>query len=425
MGDAELLEKMFNAVNGEAIRRLYNGDPSGYPSKSEADFALCSHLAFWTRNDPEQMDSMLQASGLYRDKLKRKDYRKRTIDNVIKGGGNTYQSAPKHGTEIDLTPPSVDAPVIPVYTRKQFNDLPPLEWLVEGLFAEKDYVMVYGPSGAGKTFVMLDLAAACVAGEPVAGIFPVKRPMSVWYCSREGVGGMGARLNSACEKYNLPDDAALYYTPITPQLFKNEVTNPQAAKWFIKRWQEMGSGPLDLLIIDTYWTATDGMDENSASDARVVARTLDDIKCELGCVVMLSHHANKGGMIERGSGALRAIMDCIMRVDATDSTHTLACEKQKEGREWEPLDFTLQTDIEDLSGCTVQWGAQSKAPTPGTQAQILELLQSDLKLWGPAAISTKLKTVGTRQNVSDQLVKLAKDNKVVCEGKPAKYRAVQ
>jgi putative DNA primase/helicase len=106
MGDDELREKMFKAVNGEAIRRLYNGDPSGYPSKSEADLALCSHLAFWTRNNPEQMDSMLQASGLYRDKLKRKDYRKRTIDKVIKGGGNTYQSAPKHGIELDLSAPT-------------------------------------------------------------------------------------------------------------------------------------------------------------------------------------------------------------------------------------------------------------------------------------------------------------------------------
>ena len=69
--DSELWELMFKASNGSAIRRLYNGDNSGYtathadgntyPDNNSADLALCSHLAFYTncggfivRNGSEQ-----------------------------------------------------------------------------------------------------------------------------------------------------------------------------------------------------------------------------------------------------------------------------------------------------------------------------------------------------------------------------------
>jgi putative DNA primase/helicase len=43
----EILEKAYVSKTGEQIRKLYNGDYSDYPSQSEADLALCSHLAFW------------------------------------------------------------------------------------------------------------------------------------------------------------------------------------------------------------------------------------------------------------------------------------------------------------------------------------------------------------------------------------------
>jgi putative DNA primase/helicase len=51
LDDAELLAKAFNATNGEKIRRLYQGDTSAYSSPSEADQALCNHLAFYAGHD--------------------------------------------------------------------------------------------------------------------------------------------------------------------------------------------------------------------------------------------------------------------------------------------------------------------------------------------------------------------------------------
>lgn len=59
-----VLRRALLARNGTKFRRLYEGDSSGYPSQSEADFALCVMLAFWTR-DPAQLDGIFRTSGRF------------------------------------------------------------------------------------------------------------------------------------------------------------------------------------------------------------------------------------------------------------------------------------------------------------------------------------------------------------------------
>lgn len=61
---------------------LWAGDwaGAGYSSRSEADAALCTILAFWCDRETEQMERLFSASGLAREKWNgRRDYRDRTI----------------------------------------------------------------------------------------------------------------------------------------------------------------------------------------------------------------------------------------------------------------------------------------------------------------------------------------------------------
>ena len=81
--DRELVERATKAKNGEKFRRLWAGDRSGYASKSEADLALVSLLAFWAGGDEGRMDALFRASGLYREKWERVDYRERTIQAAL------------------------------------------------------------------------------------------------------------------------------------------------------------------------------------------------------------------------------------------------------------------------------------------------------------------------------------------------------
>lgn len=94
MTDSELLDRAKNAKNGAKFARLYAGDITGYTSQSEADMALCNHLAYWTGCDAERMDRMFRGSGLFRDKWLREQsgttYGALTIQKAILGCRNVY-----------------------------------------------------------------------------------------------------------------------------------------------------------------------------------------------------------------------------------------------------------------------------------------------------------------------------------------------
>lgn len=93
--DEEVLDHMFRSKNGEAIRKLYDGDTSAYDKDdSRADAALLNHFAFWTRKDQEQMDRLWLASPLGKraKTQKRIDYRNRSIAGAIKNCKEVYRT---------------------------------------------------------------------------------------------------------------------------------------------------------------------------------------------------------------------------------------------------------------------------------------------------------------------------------------------
>lgn len=99
----DTLKKAYRSKNGEKIRALYNGNYSDYPSQSEADLALCSHLAFWFGNDAAQIDSAFRSSGLFRPKWNEKHfssgqtYGQSVIEKAIQPNRETYTG--KHTAE--------------------------------------------------------------------------------------------------------------------------------------------------------------------------------------------------------------------------------------------------------------------------------------------------------------------------------------
>lgn len=67
--DAEVIDKARACRSGASFAMLYSGQWEGFfPSQSEADLALCNHLAFWTGRDEAQMDRIFRTSGLMRKK---------------------------------------------------------------------------------------------------------------------------------------------------------------------------------------------------------------------------------------------------------------------------------------------------------------------------------------------------------------------
>jgi len=63
--DAEVVDKAQSARNRQRFQALWNGDISGYRSKSEADFTLVLYLLYWTNDDLAQTKRLFHQSGLY------------------------------------------------------------------------------------------------------------------------------------------------------------------------------------------------------------------------------------------------------------------------------------------------------------------------------------------------------------------------
>ncbi len=83
--DDAIIEKALAAANGARFERLWRGDPSGYPTRSEADLALCAMLAYWSDADARTVETLFSRSGLCREKwTSRPDYRRKTIELAIR-----------------------------------------------------------------------------------------------------------------------------------------------------------------------------------------------------------------------------------------------------------------------------------------------------------------------------------------------------
>lgn len=137
--DAELLEIMKRSANWSKIEKLIDGDFSDYTSQSNADLAMCNHLAFYTAKDPARMDSLFRGTKLMRSKWDEKHgektYGEITIQKAIEDCTKVYDRLPnskRQGPASPATPaptpssssvpaPTSPAPIILESTVANFN----------------------------------------------------------------------------------------------------------------------------------------------------------------------------------------------------------------------------------------------------------------------------------------------------------------
>jgi hypothetical protein len=150
---------MFGAKGGVKWRSIFDGDHSAYPSQSEADFALCRKLRFYTRRDAKQMDRLFRRSGLMREKWDEKrggqTYGDRTVAEAIAKGGPLY--APRDSSDV--------AEARDIWLRKAWAGIPAWVWVRLGGAGELA-CRVYGiiashaDAGTGEAWPTVETMAA-------------------------------------------------------------------------------------------------------------------------------------------------------------------------------------------------------------------------------------------------------------------------
>jgi hypothetical protein len=243
-------------------------------------------------------------------------------------------------------------------TDEEVEQLPPVQFLVEGLIPEGATAEVHGPPGSGKSFFALAIACCVTRGLGFCG-HPVRRGPVV-YVVGEGLAGIGARLRAWKAEHGSGGSVGLYFRNGPVQLLdRADVTR------FIARVKGLPAPPA-LIVIDTLARCMVGGDENSAKDMGLAIAAIDHIRTETGAAILIVHHTGKSGELERGSTALRGAVDAMMLIQNDGGRITISSEKEKDASPFAPMTLRLKPVADSctlsLSDSEADFGAVAIKP---------------------------------------------------------------
>ena len=228
-----------------------------------------------------------------------------------------------------------DAPdIFPTYNMEFLRNMPPVEWLVDGLLTRHGFAIAYGEPGSGKSFLAIDIALSVAYGRAWAG--KEVRQGAVLYIAGEGVGGLGKRVKAWCQSRGVEGDAPFFVLP-TAVRFREQDEVEKLMRTISSFGQQF-----TLVVVDTVARALLGGDENSATDAGLFVAACDAIGAHAGCAVWGIHHSGKDatrGM--RGSSSLLGAVSTSIRIIKDEETVNISVEKQKDAEPIDAMQFEM------------------------------------------------------------------------------------
>ena len=321
-------------------------------------------------------------------------------DNDESGLGKSYadQSSAKYGAAVVMTPTAGDANDFHLsggdlaslldppaddwlISADEFCKQPaPIQWHVKHWCQKQSLMMIHGPSGGGKTFMVLDMCLRIAAGKP-DWFGHVTRSCAVVYLAGEGHHGLRSRI-AAWRQHNTSGPLDMYLSRAgcdlnTPEGYLRVVTSLRALK----------SKP-GVIVVDTLHRFLKG-DENSAQDAKSMLDACAMLMDEFGCTVILVHHTGVSDEVQhraRGSSAWRGALDIEISIvpSKDDAPMEIIQRKSKDAEIAAPMYASLESvAIDDWfdedgdpvsSAVLVQANAPAKTATAkgGEDRQIIE-----------------------------------------------------
>lgn len=242
----------------------------------------------------------------------------------------------------------------------------PLAWIIKGLLPKAELVVLYGESGAGKSFLTLDLCAAVSRGVDWQELRTA--PGRVIYVCAEGAGGFRNRLNAYSRKHEVPLEQLPAVVPSAPNLL--EVEEALELTRAI-----VAHGRADLIVIDTLAATTAGGNENSGEDMGKVLSHCKSIHRATGALVVLIHHSGKDATKgARGWSGLKAAADAEIEVTRKGDYRTATLTKLKDGqdgKQWtfklKPVVLGMDADGDEISSCVIEHVAPEEAKPAGAE----------------------------------------------------------
>ena len=202
---------------------------------------------------------------------------------------------------------------------------PPM--LIKGLVPLDGITFVGGQSGAGKTFIVIDLAVSAASGEPFFG-HKVTERVGVAIFAAEGASTIASRVTVARNHKAQGEILPIAWLGAVPNL-----ADPKEVRAMVNRLRAVDARfrafhgvRLGAVICDTLSASFSLADENDNSEAAKAIRAMKNLSDALRVVVLPVHHFGKAAETGlRGASAWRAGCDTVLSVMADRDNTTSKC----------------------------------------------------------------------------------------------------
>lgn len=263
------------------------------------------------------------------------------FEQAVNAFGLDVQAAKDQLGQVDLNAPPPPADPWTLYTlRDAFKPRPPRTFIVEGLIPVPSLIVLYGPPGAMKSFLAMDMMI-CVAGN-IGWLSPedpskpdtTKMTMQVpclWGDFDNGVILLHERFEALARARGLPENIPLTYASMPDPWL--DCTDPDSIDDLKQRILRLGA---KLVILDNLGTISGGVDENSAEMIQVMA-SLRRLAEETSAAVVIIHHQRKSsgsnqtrvGDSLRGHSSIEAALDLALLVEREEQGESIIVKSTK------------------------------------------------------------------------------------------------
>jgi len=227
----------------------------------------------------------------------------------------------------------------------------PPDELVEGVLTAGDGSVLYGDSNSGKTFFVIDMAAAVARGARWMG--RNTEPGLVVYLAAESPASVRGRLQAYQRHHGVRvPNFAIVQSPI--DLFDGDA-DTEAVIAVVRQLERQRGQKVRLIVGDTLARLSAGANENAGQDMGLVVRRFDRIRTACNAHFLLIHHSGKAAANgARGWSGIRAAVDTEIEVTDSPSGRCAEITKQRDlSTKGERIGFRLDT----VTLGTTKWGA--------------------------------------------------------------------
>lgn len=278
-------------------------------------------------------------------------------------------------------------PVAPISRYKLLTDddlrkLPPVQWRIKDVLPSHGIAVMFGPSGSGKSFLVLDMLQSLAFGRDWFGHKVMQ--CSVTYIALEGEAGVAGRIKAYQSRHGSTSLDIRYVAQPFKLLEADDINELAEAI--------LAAGTGDVVVLDTLSRATPGLDENDSKAMGLIIASAKILQDLIGGLVMLIHHTGKDaskGM--RGHSSLHAALDCAIEVKRSGDRREWLVAKSKDGEDGASHSFTLDvvtlgldSDGDEITSCVIVpnqsvQAVAKKMPTLGSNQVIaLKALEEPL-----------------------------------------------